>query len=90
MLRSDLALRLARKRKLSAAEAERIVDALFDAVVAALCRDERVEIRGFGSFAVRRYRGYRGRNPKTGAPIAVRAKRRKSSPGPVARGVTAG
>jgi integration host factor subunit beta len=41
----------------------------------ALIRGERVEIRGFGSFKVKRYEGYQGRNPKTGQIIEVSDKK---------------
>ena len=36
---------------------------------------DRIEIRGFGSFRVKEYRGYRGRNPRTAAPIEVKQKK---------------
>ena len=38
-------------------------------------KDERIEIRGFGSFSVRKYGAYKGRNPKTGKKIAVEPKK---------------
>jgi integration host factor subunit beta len=40
-----------------------------------LAKEERIEIRGFGSFVVRHYGGYKGRNPKTGEIVEVRPKR---------------
>ena len=46
-----------------------------DELHAALSRDERVEIRGLGSFETRRYGAYKGRNPRTGASVAVQPKR---------------
>ncbi|MSP71925.1 MAG: integration host factor subunit beta [Myxococcales bacterium] len=55
--------------------AEIVVNTIFDSMAEALRKGERVEIRGFGSFEVREYNGYRGRNPKTGAEVQVRAKR---------------
>jgi integration host factor subunit beta len=48
---------------------------VFDAMTEALARDDRIEIRGFGSFSVRRRRSRQGRNPKTGASIQVPEKR---------------
>ena len=51
------------------------VNTVFDAMVDALQREERIEIRGFGNFVVRYYDAYTGRNPKTGQPVAVNAKR---------------
>ncbi len=53
---------------------EAAVNAIFDGMVEALQRGERIEIRGFGNFTVRRYRAYVGRNPKTGEKVDVPAK----------------
>ena len=47
---------------------------LVDQVRDALARGERVEIRGFGSFAAKEYKGYTGRNPRSGAEIVVKPK----------------
>jgi integration host factor subunit beta len=41
----------------------------------ALQRGETIELRGFGTFSVRSYRGYEGRNPRNGEPVQVKAKR---------------
>ncbi len=54
---------------------EAAVNAVFDAMVEALRQGERVEVRGFGNFTVRRYRAYTGRNPKTGRRVSVPPKR---------------
>jgi len=51
------------------------VNSIFDAMVDTLQSGERIEIRGFGNFTVREYKAYTGRNPKTGAPVEVPAKR---------------
>ncbi|MGH8011767.1 MAG: HU family DNA-binding protein, partial [Candidatus Binataceae bacterium] len=51
------------------------VNAMFDAMASVLARGERIEIRGFGSFDVKERRARRGRNPRTGALVAVDAKR---------------
>lgn len=48
---------------------------MFDAMVTALARGERIEIRGFGSFGVKQRRAREGRNPRTGQPVTVEAKR---------------
>jgi len=56
-------------------DAEVMVNAVFDSVVDALRRGNRVEIRGFGSFVVRERRARQGRNPKTGDAVPVEAKR---------------
>ncbi len=52
-----------------------IVDTFFDAMRESLERGERIEIRGFGSFAVRHYDAYKGRNPKTGEAVDVPPKK---------------
>lgn len=75
MTRADLFRRLVQRRKLAKFQAELVVEAIFDCFVAAVGRGEKVEIRDFGSFSVRCYKGYQGRNPKTGAPVRVKPKR---------------
>jgi integration host factor subunit beta len=61
--------------RLSRREAEAMVNTVFDGMTAALCRGERIEIRGFGSFVVKHRQARDGRNPKTGAIVPVHAKR---------------
>ena len=75
MTRSDLIAALAaRFPKLVAKDAEISVKEILDAIGQSLSRGDRVEIRGFGSFALV-YRAPRtGRNPKTGTEVAVRGK----------------
>lgn len=51
-----------------------IVDAILDSIKDALIERKRVEIRGFGSFSVKEYASYTGRNPKTGESIGVQEK----------------
>lgn len=75
MTKSDLIERICQARKIPTGRSEQIVNAIFDAIEQALNRGERVEIRGFGSFEVRDYRGYVGRNPRTGTTVNVKAKR---------------
>lgn len=53
---------------------ETAVNAVFEELVEALKRDERIEIRGFGNFTVRKYKAYTGRNPKTGESVEVQPK----------------
>jgi len=62
-------------RKLAKGRAEAVVNHVFECLEGALCRDERVEIRGLGSFETRRYKAYQGRNPRTGDSVAVKPKR---------------
>ena len=52
-----------------------VVDIVFGSIVEALHRGEKVELRGFGSFRLRRREPHRGRNPKTGDRVAVPSKR---------------
>ena len=75
MTKSDLIDVLCETQKLPKGRAELLVHVIFDALEAALKRGERIEIRGFGSFELRSYRGYDGRNPRTGSAVAVKPKR---------------
>jgi integration host factor subunit beta len=54
---------------------ERIVWTVFDALAEALCRGERVELRGFGAFSIRQHAPRVGRNPRTGKAVDVPARR---------------
>ena len=63
------------EQELTKARAEMVVNCVFDAMTQALQRGEGIEIRGFGSFTVRPYKPYDGRNPRTGQPVPVPAKR---------------
>ena len=56
-------------------DAEIMVNAVFDSMAEALQKDERIEIRGFGSFVVKHRQAREGRNPKTGEIVSVAAKR---------------
>ena len=77
MTRSQLILRLAAQNPhLIHREVELLVNAIFETIAAGLARGERVEIRGFGSFAVKEYAPRIGRNPRTGEAVQVPAKRR--------------
>ena len=73
--KSDLIEQLSEALKLPKGKAELVVNTIFDSMVAALQRGERIEIRGFGSFEVRNYKAYEGRNPRTGEPVHVKPKR---------------
>ena len=55
--------------------AEDVVNAVFDAMKDALLEDERIEVRGFGSFTIREYKAKKGRNPRTGAQVQVDEKK---------------
>ena len=75
MTRSELVLQLAERADLPQRVARIIVDTIFDGMKQSLIRGERIEIRGFGSFEVRNYRGYTGRNPKKGELVDVPPKK---------------
>ena len=75
MTKSELIETVANKLKLPKGKAELIVNCVFDSMEAALKAGERIEIRGFGSFEIRHYKAYEGRNPRTGAKVDVKPKR---------------
>ena len=75
MTKSKLIDAMATRSELTKARAELVVNCIFDAITDALQRGDGIEIRGFGSFTVRPYKPYSGRNPRTGEPVPVPAKR---------------
>jgi integration host factor subunit beta len=75
MNRSELVEHLALKKDISHKRAEEIVTLIFSTMSDAMVRNERIEIRGLGSFVIKEYDTYTGRNPKTGEPISVRPKK---------------
>ena len=75
MTKSELIESIAGRASLTKARAEQAVNCVFDAMTEALHKGEGIEIRGFGSFTVRPYKPYSGRNPRTGQAVLVPAKR---------------
>ncbi|BBD07586.1 HU family DNA-binding protein [Desulfovibrio ferrophilus] len=75
MNKSELIKTLAEKNDIHVDEASMVVNTFFDSIKDSLSNDERVEIRGFGSFKVKDYGGYTGRNPKTGDVVKVSPKK---------------
>ena len=75
MNKSNLISVFSEKANLSKRNAEQFVNIMIDSMIKALKNGERVEIRGFGSFVVRTYGAYEGRNPKTGETINVDQKK---------------
>jgi integration host factor subunit beta len=73
--KSELIEQISQKLKLPTGKVEQIVNTVFDCMVETLQRGEGIEIRGFGSFTVRKYKAYEGRNPRTGEPVRVAPKR---------------
>jgi len=75
MTKSELVQRLAEANPhLYQRDIEVIVTAIFDEITSALARGDRVELRGFGAFSVKRREARTGRNPRTGdsVPVAVK------------------
>jgi integration host factor subunit beta len=75
MNKSELIERLAEKCNLGHLQAEDVVNLMFDQIRKSLTSGKRIEIRGFGSFVVKDYKSYWGRNPKTAEKILVSPKR---------------
>ncbi len=75
MNKSDLIEALRKETGLSKAKAMQVIELFFDEMSNALAKGDRVEIRGFCSIFVKAYKGYTGRDPKTGAYTQVLPKR---------------
>lgn len=75
MTKSELIERVAQETGLTKGRAELVINAIFDSMTDALVKGDGIEIRGFGSFTVRQYKSYEGRNPRTGEPVHVAPKR---------------
>lgn len=75
MTKSELINAVANKTNITKSRAELVVNCLFGAMTEALKIGDGIEIRGFGSFSVRQYKPYNGRNPRTGEPVQVATKR---------------
>lgn len=75
MNKSELVESLANSKALTYKKSEEIVNLIFDSMADTLSKGGRIEIRGFGSFVVKDYKAYTGRNPKTGEVIEVKPKK---------------
>lgn len=75
MNKSELIERLAERSSLNVLQAEDIVNLIYKKLKETMVNGGRVEIRGFGSFVVKEYQSYQGRNPKTGEKISVPPKK---------------
>jgi len=73
--KSDLIEVLSEDPVLDSQSAEFVVDEVVNAMTEAVVKGDGVEVRGFGSFTVRKYASYTGRNPKTGKNISVSPKK---------------
>ena len=75
MNKSDLIDALATKENLTEKQATDTIHLIFNGFTDTLKKGERIELRWFGSYSVREYKGYAGRNPKTGKKTEVGPKR---------------
>ena len=75
MTKADLINLISEKAGITRVKAETVVNTIFDTMTDALLKDDRIEIRGFGSFVNRAYGSYKGRNPRTGQVINVSDKK---------------
>lgn len=75
LTKADLIGEVERVTELKRTESETVVETIFESIIAALQKGEKIEIRGFGSFRTRQRRGRTGRNPKTGEKVDVPAKK---------------
>lgn len=71
MNKSELIKALAETAQIAQEDAITVVNIFFDSMRKSLIAGDRVEIRGFGSFKIKEYEGYSGRNPKTGQKVVV-------------------
>jgi integration host factor subunit beta len=75
MTKAELVEDVAQAAELTKKDAERLVEIVFESIIETLNQGEKIELRGFGSFRVRERGARRGRNPKTGDPVDIPAKR---------------
>lgn len=75
MNKADMITALAQKENLTTKDAAEVINTILTSMTDALKNGDNVEIRGFGSFSIREYNSYTGRNPKTGEKITVKPKK---------------
>ena len=75
MNKAELTARVARDTRMTKVRAARVIDSLLEHVMKTLKRGERASLVGFGTFTVTRRRARTGRNPQTGTPIQIPARR---------------
>ncbi len=71
MLKSDLIEKVAKELNMNHDITQLVINNIFDTMTDALAKGESIEIRGFGSFSIRHYKGREGRNPKTSERVTV-------------------
>ena len=75
MTKAELVEEVSRVSDLTKKHSEVIVDTVFKTIIDALHRGEKIELRGFGSFRLRKREPRKGRNPKTGIEVAIAPRR---------------
>lgn len=75
MNKSDLILKVAEKKNIPEITADQLVNLIFNGFAKELKEGGRIEIRGFGSFSIKEYGSYTGRNPKNGNAVEVKPKK---------------
>ena len=75
MTKADLVEKVALEADLTKKDAEQLVEVVFDSIIQTLNNGEKIELRGFGSFRLRKREPRKGRNPKTGDKVDVPPKR---------------
>lgn len=75
MTKAELVERVAEKMNLAKKDTEAIVNTVFNSIIDALSKEDKVELRGFGSFRLRKRNSREGRNPRTGDSVSVPAKK---------------
>ena len=75
MNKAELIRKVSERMHITYKAAKVIVDTIFDSMRESLAKGEGIEIRGFGSFVMRHYGSYKGRNPKTGETVDVASKK---------------
>jgi integration host factor subunit beta len=75
MNKSDLITDIALRTNISMKSSETVINTIFDSMTDALVGGDKIEVRGFGSFVIKEYEGYTGRNPKTGLEVMVKSKK---------------
>ena len=75
MNKAQIVSRVARDTKMTKVRTLRVIDGFLDQIIRALKKGDRASLVGFGTFTVARRRARRGRNPQTGAPITIPARR---------------
>jgi len=75
MTKAELIAKVAKDSKITKAAAGRALDSAIDGITKALKKGDKVTLVGFGTFSVARRKAREGRNPQTGKPIMIKAKR---------------